>query len=93
MQREIRFDQRESFISELKELGITRIVFAEVNEKRAVEVEPSKLQVSDVVELEILAYRDSTIYKYSTKNEDADRMYEYFTAEGFEILRRSRNIT
>ncbi len=93
MQREVRFDKLEHFIDEMKRLGITKIAFAEINEKRAVQVDAEKLEVADVVQLEILAYKDSTIYKFQMKDADFEYLYDRLTEDGFEIVRRSRNIT
>ncbi|HDP81200.1 MAG TPA: hypothetical protein ENN21_10210, partial [Spirochaetes bacterium] len=75
MQREITFDHLDQFMSELERLGIKKIAFTEVDEKRAIETEPGTLQVMDLALLELLAYRDSIIYKYSEKNADFDHVH------------------
>jgi hypothetical protein len=93
MQREIIFDKLEQFTGEIKRLKIKKLAFAEINEKRAVEVEPGKVQVVDVSILEILAYKDATVYKCKIRDADFDSIHEILLDEGFDIVRRSRNIT
>lgn len=93
MQREIIFDKLEQFTGEMKRLNIKKLAFAEINEKRAIEVEPGKVQVVDVRILDILAYKDSTVYKCKIKDEDFDSIHEILLDEGFDIVRRNRNIT
>jgi hypothetical protein len=93
MQREISFDKLEHFIAGMKERGIGKLAFAEVREKRAMQVEESLLQVVDVMKTDILAYRDSTIYKCRIEGTDPDALFDTLSKQGFEIVRRSRNIT
>jgi hypothetical protein len=93
MQREISFDKLEQFVAQVKGRGIDKLAFAEVREKRALQVEESLLQVVDVVKTDILAYKDSTIYKCRIEGTDPDSLFVALTGQGFEIVRRSRNIT
>ncbi len=93
MQREILFDKLSQFLEELKKLGVNKIAFTEINEKRALEVAPDTLQVGDLVKLELLSYRDSTIYKCTMINADFEEIHERLLREGFETVRRNRNIT
>ncbi|TAL39274.1 MAG: hypothetical protein EPN93_02135 [Spirochaetes bacterium] len=93
MQREITFDRLEQFVAQIQTLGITSLAFAETREKRAVQVEPSLLKVIDIVKTDILAYKDSTIYKCSIEETSPDDLFEDLAARGFTIKRRSRNIT
>lgn len=93
MQREILFDKLSQFLEELKKLGVNKIAFTEINEKRALEVAPDTLQVGDLVKLELLAYRDSTIYKCTMINADFEEIHDQLLREGFETVRRNRNIT
>lgn len=93
MQREIKFDRVEDLIAELNARGITKVAFSLVNEKRPRQVSENMLQVGSTVKLEILAYRDSTIFKCTLEQVDIDLVLDKFTALGFEITRRSRNIT
>jgi hypothetical protein len=92
-QREIEFDRLEHFVDELGKLGVRKIAFTEVQEKRALQVRPDTLQVTDVALLEILAYRESTIYKVRITDADFDSIHDMLLQKGFEIVRRSRNIT
>ncbi|GAB4220709.1 MAG: hypothetical protein Kow00102_09560 [Spirochaetota bacterium] len=93
MQREIKFDSIHEFINALHDVNITKLAFTQINEKRAVEVQPGTLQVVDVVIAEILAYKDATIYKCKIENADLNNLYVLLEDEGFELTKRSRNIT
>jgi hypothetical protein len=93
MQSEILYDNPDAFITALRGCGITRIAFSETFEKRAEQVEPGKLQVVSVNRVELIAYRDSTIHKCVLLDQDRDALYDRLTGEGFEVTRRSRNIT
>ncbi len=93
MQREICYDRLEHFKEDIKRLGITKLAFAETREKRPVQVGPGLLQVVDIARLEILAYCKPTIYKCKLSEMDFDSIHDELVAEGFEIIRRSRNIT
>jgi len=93
MQREICYDRLEHFKEDVRRAGITKLAFAETREKRPMQVVPDLLQVVDIARLEILAYRSPTIYKYKTADADFDAIHDELAAEGFEITRRSRNIT
>jgi hypothetical protein len=93
MQREIVFAKLNDFTEELKNLNITRIAFTEIEEKRAEQVESNLLQVVDIIKLELLAYKDSTIYKCVLNDIDFEEIHHFLESTGFEITRRSRNIT
>jgi hypothetical protein len=93
MQKEISFDTIREFIDNLKSMGITKIAFTEIDEKRAFEITPGQLAISRYSLLELLAYRDSTIYKFISKEPDFTSIHNLLLSEGFEIKRRSRNIT
>jgi hypothetical protein len=93
MQREIQFDKLSHFLEELKRLGVNKIAFTEINEKRALEVAPDTLQVGDLIKLELLAYKDSTIYKCTMMYADFEEIHERLLREDFETVRRNRNIT
>jgi hypothetical protein len=93
MQREVIYDTLESFLDGLREHSIGRIAFSETSEKRAEQVQPGVLQVSHVDRVELIAYRDSVIYKCPLNNVDRDALYERLTSDGFDVTRRSRNIT
>lgn len=93
MQREILYDSLDAFVTGVRGCGITKIAFSETGEKRAEEVEPGKLQVVDVNRVELLAYRDSTIHKCVITGADRDALFDRLVAGGFDVTRRSRNIT
>ncbi len=93
MQREILYDTLESFLEALKGHSIRKISFSETNEKRAEQVEPGKLQVVHIDRVELIGYRDAVIYKCALKGVDREELYDRLTAEGYEVTRRSRNIT
>jgi hypothetical protein len=93
MQREILYDSVNAFTEAISGCGITKIAFSETGEKRAEEVEPGKLQVVSINRVELLAYKDSAIHKCVIKDTDRDALYDRLTGEGFEVTRRSRNIT
>ena len=85
------FPDADSFRTELKRLGITKIVFAYTNERR-VETSDEKIEVLPYIRLEVIAYMDAVIYKYVAKNVDLDAMYAVFS-EDFEVKKVNRNIT
>lgn len=93
MQREIVYDTVESFVAALKEQSITRLSFSETCEKRAEQVGPGRLEVIHVDRVELIGYRDSIIYKCPLKDVDREALYERLVADGFDVTRRSRNIT
>jgi len=93
MQREIMYDTLKAFLSGLKDHAIQKISFSETGEKRAVQVQPGTLHVVHVDRVELIAYKNSVIYKCAPKSIDRDALYDRLTAEGFDVTRRSRNIT
>ena len=93
MQREVAYDSVESFVEGLRESGIEKIAFGETNEKRAEQVEPGVLQVVDVERVDLVAYRDSVIHKCVVNGVDREALFRRLVGEGFDVTRRSRNIT
>lgn len=93
MQREIIFDALESFLESLRNHSIQKISFSEISEKRAEQVEPGKLQVVHVDRVELIGYKDSVLYKCLLKNVDRNSLFDDLVAQGFDVTRRSRNIT
>jgi len=93
MQKEIIIDRLEDFIGILREQGIARIVLAETNERRPVQVENNVLSVVPVRRAEIIAYRESVIYKCSLEDADFEALASRLAGEGFDVNRTSRNIT
>ena len=92
MSIEKNFSDIDSFKTELKRLGITKIVFAGTRERRAEQTSYDKIEVLPYIRLEIIAYMDAVIYKYAAKDVDLDAMYAVLS-EDFEIKRVNRNIT
>lgn len=93
MQREIRYDNIEAFLAALRSQGVEKIAFAETNEKRPLQVSPGVLEVTYVEMVDLIAYRGSVLYKCSLRSVDRDALHERLASEGFEVTRRSRNIT
>ncbi len=93
MQREIKFDRVDEFIKELKAQGITRVAFSEINEKRPRQIDENTLRVEDIVRVDILAYKNATIFKCVLEGINVNALRKDFESEGFEVTRRSRNIT
>jgi len=86
------FSDIDSFRTELRRLGITKIVFADTKERRAEQTSYEKVEILPYIRLEVIAYKDATIYKYVARDADLDAMYAVFS-EDFEVKRVSRNIT
>lgn len=82
----------DEFIALMKQKGIAKLSFAETNEKRAVQVDASTLAVQHVARVEILAYRKALIYKCVLENTDLEAAHQRLIDDGFEVVRRSRNI-
>ncbi|MCL2025693.1 MAG: hypothetical protein FWG92_02680 [Leptospirales bacterium] len=86
------FSDANAFRTELRRLGITKVVFAYVKERRVEQTSDEKIEVLPYIRLEVIAYMDAVIYKYVAKNIDLDAMYAVFS-EDFEIKKVNRNIT
>lgn len=93
MQREVKFDRVDEFMKELEAQGITRVAFSEINEKRPKQVDKNLLRLEDTVRVDILAYRNATIFKCVLEGINLNTLREDFESQGFEVTRRSRNIT
>lgn len=93
MQREIVFDKISTFITELKAQNISKVAFAHISELRPKQAEKGLLNLVPLKKIEILGYRDSTIYKFIIEDKDPDTLKELFNAQGFEVIVRNRNIT
>ena len=92
MQREIKFDRVSDLISELMSQGITQVAFSVANERRPRQLNEKELSLNRTVILEILAYKNPTIYKCVLVDIDIDKIRDVFESQGFEITRRNRNI-
>ena len=93
MQRDIRFDTVDLFINAMNEMGIKKIAYAVTNEKRSIQKSPELMEVEPVYTGEALAYRDSTIYRFTAQGADVDAAEIAIAAAGIECTRRDRNIT
>ena len=91
------FKTLDEFIAAVKEIGVSKIVFAQTNEKRAVQTGENMVEVVQYVTVEILAYKKPMIYKcrFDTGLDVAklDGMYGRLVSAGFDVTRKSRNIT
>lgn len=86
------FDSPDEFTAFLKESGINKISFSEICERRAVQTD-DLLEVIVVKKVDLLAYKDSIIYKCALSTDDLDGLYQSLTDQGFDVNRKSRNIT
>ncbi len=93
MNREVKHDNLEDFKKEIKQIGINKVAFAETKEKRAQQIDDNQVGVVRVSKLEILAYKNSIIYKCILSDVDFDVIYNKFITDGFEVKKTSRNIT
>ena len=93
MSKEEIFTSVDEFTQKLKELGINKIAFSEVNERRAEQTTNDQIEVLVFRKVDLLSYRDSVIYKYSERSEDLNPLYERLVSEGFEVKRINKNIT
>ena len=87
------YDNIDDYINVLNRLGINKVAFSEIDEKRAEQVDENVLSVVRLRKLEVLAYHDSIIYKCVINDADLDGVHEFLIAEGFETKRINRNIT
>lgn len=93
MSQEQVFTSADDFIKKVKELGLTKIAFSEVNERRVEQTSDSQIDVVVFRKVDILTYKDSVIYKYSEKSDDLNPLYERLVGEGFDVKRINKNIT
>lgn len=87
------FGTLDEFIIAMKDLGITKIAFSEVNERRAEQTKEDLLEVVVIREVTLKAYKDSVIYRHFQKCDNLDSVYERLVSEGFEVKRINKNIT
>lgn len=86
------FDTPEEFTAFLKSAGITKVSFSEVCERRAVQ-NNDLLEVVVVKKVDLLAYKKAVIYKCALVTDGLDELYQSLIVQGFEVKRKSRNIT
>ncbi|HOP63328.1 MAG TPA: hypothetical protein PK358_10020 [Spirochaetota bacterium] len=87
------FSSLDEFIGEMKKLGVAKIAFSEVNERRAEQTEEDLLEVVVIREVTLKSYKDSVIYKYYEKCEDLNIIHDRLVSEGFDVKRINNNIT
>ncbi|HOO73354.1 MAG TPA: hypothetical protein PK926_16460 [Spirochaetota bacterium] len=92
------FTSLDEFMAEARKAGIEKLVFAEVNEKRAIQKDSNMVEVVRYVVVEVIGYKKPVIYKYSIDGdgldaEGPDGLYDRIVAGGFDVTRKSRNIT
>lgn len=87
------FTSVDDFIKKVKELGITKIAFSEVNERRVEQTTDSQIEVVVFRKVDLLTYKSSVVYKYSERSDDLNPLYEKLVTEGFEVKRINKNIT
>ena len=93
IQREIKYDSLETFLSDLRGVSINRIAFCEICENRSVQIEPNVLKVVYKDQVELIAYRDSIIYKCELRDVPRDTLHDTLVGLGYDVSRRNRNIT
>ncbi|MDA3824311.1 MAG: hypothetical protein PF450_17090 [Bacteroidales bacterium] len=86
------FKDLSQYIEALHNAKILKVVCAEINEKRSVQVDENSLEVLPVLKADFIAYRDSVILKYESGELYNDDVAALESA-GFEVVRRDRNIT
>jgi hypothetical protein len=91
------FTDLDEFAAEARGAGIEKIVFAQVNERRAVQTGENKVEVVPYVVVEVIAYKRPVIYKFRCDSGlDAaglDGLYGRLVSMGFDVTRKNRNIT
>lgn len=86
------FASTEEFVSAVKAKGIDKIIFAETNERRAVQTAPDKLDVVHVESAALLAYDGGVLYKCVAVAPNMNELYAQL-AKDFDVTKRNRNIT
>lgn len=92
MQREVQFDKIDQFIAGVTDAGVTRVIVAWAKEIRSTHQEDTTYKVGPYRKVELIAYRDATLYKYIDQEADADSLVELLTEAGLETEKVDRNI-
>ena len=87
------YDSLDDFTAFLKKEGIGKIAFAEVCERRAQQTKDDLLEVVVVRKVDLLAYKDAVIFKCAFASDELNELYNSLVEQGFEVNRKSRNIT
>ena len=92
-QRDIRFDTLSGFIEAVKEAGIRDIAFAVTDEKRSIQKAEDIVEVERVRMAEILAYKNSALYRYTEAGDCFMAAEQILINAGLTVTRRNRNIS
>jgi len=92
MAKEIVFENLAHFIETLKREQLHKLIFAQTDEKRSMNINQNEVQVLHVKKAEIIAYKDSTIYKFIAHDATYDSAETELAQAGFTVHKRDRNI-
>ncbi|MCL1864662.1 MAG: hypothetical protein FWF73_02495 [Spirochaetes bacterium] len=92
MDNEVIYNSLEEFMDALKKMGINKVAFSEVNERRAVQTREDFIEVIVVREVTVLSYKDSVVHKFSAKGDIVGSIYQTLLDNGFDIKRINKNI-
>ena len=92
MDYEVIYNSLDEFIDSLKGLGLNKVAFSEVHERRAVQTREDFIEVIVVREASILSYKDSVIHKFSAKGDIVESIYQTLVDRGFDVKRINKNI-
>ncbi len=83
----------DDYIHEVKKVNIDHVIVATTDEKRSCQIDTDNVQVIDVYKLELLAYKNSIIYKCMISDMSEDEVNSTLHAAGLSTDKRDRNIT
>jgi len=92
MDNEAAYNSLEEFMDSLKSLGISKVAFSEVNERRAVQTRDDFIEVIVVREVTLLSYKDSVVHKFNAKGDILESIYQTLVDSGFDVKRINKNI-
>ena len=92
MENEVIYNSIEEFIDSIKKLGINKVAFSEVHERRAMQTREDFIEVIVVREVTVLTYKDSIVHKFHAKGDIVDSIYQTLLDNGFDIKRINKNI-
>lgn len=92
MSEEKNYTDAETFVREMKSLGIEKIALAKTSERRAEQTGPDTLEVVAVKKAVLLAYKNTVLYRCELKDPDLDSLTASLKKD-FDLTVRNRNIT
>lgn len=92
MGNDIVIEKIEEFVEIVKGKNISKLAFAEVNEHRPYQVKEKELEMQKLKKVDVLAYKDSIIYKCVVVDQDLDGLYNDLLSKGFDVKRQNRNL-